>query len=254
MKHIKLFEAYKKSLEKLESLKPLLAKAAQEVYDDWNVEEYDEYAGGGVCHVIAEEMCSVMSDNGIECTTFSHSIGEVHVSCIAKLSDGVYSVDISPYTYETGGGYNWKKIPDVEFSEYDINIDCISRDPKDFNDYLNENLWGDGVNRDFDGTYIKNNKDQYEYIGWDNPVIDKRVDDDEDINITVDDLLNTYLDQVEEIKVDEFLKYVSIDTLTEMFPIYKDFDPRKDWHLRCYRYKDILIFVKSGYQYTFKEK
>jgi len=29
-------------------------------------------------------------------------------------------VDIPPYTYETGGGYNWKKIPDVTFDASDI--------------------------------------------------------------------------------------------------------------------------------------
>lgn len=34
-------------------------------------------------------------------------------------------MDIPPRVYETGGGYSWKKIPDVVFKSDDIVIDNI---------------------------------------------------------------------------------------------------------------------------------
>jgi len=126
----------------LSSLKTKLAEAAQKVYNEWeqNEEGYCDYLGyGGICQDIAEAICNVLSNNNIECTTVSQQIGDQHVYAVAKLEDGIYIVDIPPYSYETGGGYCWKKIPDVIFDEEYILIDRISADPEEFEEYIGEN-------------------------------------------------------------------------------------------------------------------
>lgn len=118
-----------------------LVTAAQRVYDAWyqNDEGWDEmYAGGGICHDIASAIQDVLSSHNINCTTFSQSIGEVHVFAIAQFREGIYQVDIPPYVYETGGGYNWKKIKDVIFDTSDLLVSRISSDPGIFNDYLED--------------------------------------------------------------------------------------------------------------------
>ena len=83
-------------------------------------------------------MCEVLYSSGIECTSFSASIGEVHVWTIAKFSEGVYSIDIPPHVYETGGGYTWKKLKNVIFRPTDIIVDMISPDPNDFDGYTED--------------------------------------------------------------------------------------------------------------------
>ncbi len=130
-----------KTKEDLLRLLPLLVKAAQDEYNQWtqDVDGNDpELGGGGICQEIAGAMAGVLSNNGIECNTVSAQIGEQHVWVICKLTDGVYSVDISPYTYETGGGYNWKKIPNVIFSTEDISIHKDSSDPMEFDNMAGE--------------------------------------------------------------------------------------------------------------------
>ena len=120
-------------LTKLNSLKPELVAAAQSIYDQWD--ESEDYAGGGICHLIADEFSTVLWDHGIPSVGQSLDIGEVHVWTIAysdKLDeDGdrdSYIIDINPSTYETGGGYSWKKIPDITFDENDIYFDTADAD------------------------------------------------------------------------------------------------------------------------------
>lgn len=131
----------------LPNLKQSLAEAAQKAYDEWEQDEkgFDEMLGtGGICQDIAEYMTNVLSGYGIECSTVSQQSGEQHVYVVAKIEEdsdileqeGVYIFDISPYTYETGGGYNWKKIPDVKFDESDIIINRLDFDPNSFETYL----------------------------------------------------------------------------------------------------------------------
>jgi hypothetical protein len=124
-------------LSKLESLKPQLAAVAQKVYDEWDAS--DEVNGdwqvgtGGICHLIADAMLGVLYDAipDIVATTISSSY-EVHVFCVAgktsinedgEKEEEYYSIDIRPHVYETGGGYDWKKIPDVVFTSDCIEID-----------------------------------------------------------------------------------------------------------------------------------
>jgi len=127
--------------ENIESLKQQLAQAAQKVYDEWEQNEEGEcdmYGVGGICHDIADAMCGVLTDNGYECTTVSQQVGEQHVYSIAKSDEGVFLVDIPPHSYETGGGYCWKKIPGVKFTEDYVVVDLLSHDPNDeeYNGYF----------------------------------------------------------------------------------------------------------------------
>jgi len=114
-----------------------LVNAAQKEYDLWDENE-DEYAGGGICHLLADKIIDELYNQGIDSTSVSQQCGEVHVFVVAKLSEGVISIDINPYRYETGGGYNWKKIPDVRFDVGDIVIDIIDPDPSKFEEYTEQ--------------------------------------------------------------------------------------------------------------------
>lgn len=138
---IKTFESKDYSEKLLNQLKKKIVPKIQEVYNNWKQDDdgLDDILGsGGICQDIAGAICDVLSDNEIECTTVSQEIGEQHVYTIAKMDNGVYEIDVSPYTYETGGGYNWKKIPDVIFDESDIIIKRLSSDSNDYNNYLYE--------------------------------------------------------------------------------------------------------------------
>jgi hypothetical protein len=128
-----------KSSEDLEKLIPLLVNAAQSVYDGWDQSdpENDELGGGGICHLIADEISSVLYDHGIEATTVDAQCGEQHVWAIAKLTDGIFEVDISPNVYETGGGYTWQKIPSVQITPNDIMINHIDSIDK-WNNYTSQ--------------------------------------------------------------------------------------------------------------------
>ena len=129
--------------EELKSIKvvydsiPELVEIAQEVYDKWDELDIDTYAGGGICHIIAEEIGSYLTSLGVD-TYISSSNFEQHVYCIVRVQEGVYSVDIPPSYYEIGSGYSWSKIPDVTFDESFIHIDMLSPDPEDIIFYVYE--------------------------------------------------------------------------------------------------------------------
>ncbi len=126
------------SFEELKSLRPVFAKLAQEVYDEWDEEDEDTYAGGGICHLMADKFCEYLQSKGIDCGSVSAQVGEQHVFTVVKTSDGVAEVDINPYTYERGGGYSWQKIPDVELQPSDVAVNILSRNPEDFEQYIEE--------------------------------------------------------------------------------------------------------------------
>lgn len=131
MKLKTLTEARRQPLSpELEALVPQLLQAAQAVYDEWD-ENPDEYAGGGICHLIADAIAGVFGDKDITCNTQSAEQGDQHVWCNVlwrqENPDGdefitVYEVDIPPGVYETGGGYTWQKIPGVTFDRNDLII------------------------------------------------------------------------------------------------------------------------------------
>ena len=112
-------------------------EAAQKVYDSWDEDLIEELNGGGICHLIAEEFCSILVSIGIDASTETdYSIQ--HVYTVLVLTEGVFVLDILPYTYETGGGYSWEKIPDVTFSINDLSLYRIDNNPSNFNLYIEE--------------------------------------------------------------------------------------------------------------------
>ena len=98
--------------------------------------------------------------------------------------------------------------------------------------YIKE-FWGSGNNKDFNGYYEFNVKDRYKFIGFD-------VVDIKDYNLI-------------EINKDNIEKYISLNTIKNMFPIYNKINFKDDWSVRIYRYKDYILIYKSAYYYTFKK-
>lgn len=135
-----LYENDLKSLEDVNLLKPILASVAQKVYMNWEQDEtgYDEDLGeGGICQDIADAMSSVMNDHGIDSMTVDNNgMGDQHVWIIIKIREGVFNVDIPPETYETGGGYTWKKRNNITITPQDVYIDKLSDNPNEFDNYV----------------------------------------------------------------------------------------------------------------------
>ena len=119
------------SVQQGEQLRPLLIKAAQQVYDDWDEEDRDTYAGGGICHLIADVFSNILWDHKINSSTVSSS-HEQHVYVVAQFREGVYSIDLHYSYYETGGGFTWQKIPNVVLDPGDIHFYKITSDPGEF--------------------------------------------------------------------------------------------------------------------------
>lgn len=127
------------------NLRPQLAAAAQAVYDSWeqDADGMDEELGsGGICQDIAAAIADVVSNSGFNAGTMESQCGEQHVWAIAynevETEEGTeyegYHVDIPFSVYETGGGYNWKKIPHVQIDANHISI--YPMPSNDVQDYL----------------------------------------------------------------------------------------------------------------------
>jgi hypothetical protein len=105
----------------LQTLDWKMARAAQEVYDEWDEEAL---GGGGICDQVSEAMAGVIVSEieDIEIDEGGQE-GDDHSWVVVTGANGsVFGVDISPYIYERGGGYNWVKIPDVTIKAKDV---CI---------------------------------------------------------------------------------------------------------------------------------
>jgi len=126
---------------KIKGIREQILKAAQSVYDMWDQDDegWSEnfQHSGGICQDIAEAICDVLSKNNIDCFTLSASVGEQHVWSVAidDATEEAVSIDIPPCCYETGGGYTWRKIKDVQFDNSDLIINnenyediCLARD------------------------------------------------------------------------------------------------------------------------------
>ena len=125
------------SVNQAKNLIPMILPKVQKEYDDWDETNVDTYAGGGICHILAEAICDVLGNNGIECTTVSSS-HEQHVYVAGKFAEGIYIIDIPHHTYETGGGFSWKKIPNITFETGDVTFYMASSDPADWKNYTDE--------------------------------------------------------------------------------------------------------------------
>ena len=134
MKYLKLFEQFNSLQAYLENLRPQLAQAAQNVYDEWEQDEEGVdmmYGTGGICDDIADAMGAL-----IEYPSFTHYDEQAtHTSLYVYNSptQELYQVDIPPHRYEKGYGYNWTKIPNVKFTP-----DYIEIDPADWESFMDE--------------------------------------------------------------------------------------------------------------------
>ena len=109
----------------LRSQLPFIVAAAQVVYDEWSQDEegYDEEVGsGGICDGIAEAMVDVLTTAGIEAVTV-HFESDNHTVTAALVDGRTYLIDIPLWNYETGGWYNYKKIPGVTFNEGMVTVE-----------------------------------------------------------------------------------------------------------------------------------
>lgn len=112
----------------LMALRPRIADAAQKVYDSW--EQDDECDMGGICDEIASEISSlVASIPGVNPVEGGHD-GDDHAWVIATDGVNAYGVDVPPDVYETGGGYCWKKIPNVTIVVNDVHIWDLGLSPQ----------------------------------------------------------------------------------------------------------------------------
>lgn len=80
---------------------------------------------GGICDEIALEIGGILSSAGINTVDGGHD-GDDHAFIVAYNDNEAFIVDIPYNLYETGGGYNWKKIHGVQFIEDDVVISPIS--------------------------------------------------------------------------------------------------------------------------------
>ncbi len=122
-----------------DAIKDEMVNVAQKQYDSWQQDENGEdieLGRGGICHLIADNLIGVLYRHKIENVQTVCSTYEQHVYIVGQFKEGVYEIDIPYDVYETGGGYNWTKRPDVEFNRNDIVISRLSSDPSEYNNYV----------------------------------------------------------------------------------------------------------------------
>ena len=118
-------------IQKLNRLRSELATAAQGVLDEWiqDDEGFDaDLGGGGPCDRVSEAMSGVIGNalEGVEILDGGQD-GDDHAWLVVVSDSEAAGVDVPPGVYETGGGYNWKKIPDAQIEPADVAIWKIDR-------------------------------------------------------------------------------------------------------------------------------
>jgi hypothetical protein len=128
-------------VDKVMALRDQLAQAAQKEYDDWHQDEegVDELLGcGGACDLIADAMGLVLNANGVDVMSDQDEGGDhAWLTAYDETTKEVVTVDIPPDVYEEGGGYNWKKRPDVVITADDVAVAPLKMSPQDFDWMLN---------------------------------------------------------------------------------------------------------------------
>lgn len=138
---------YFPNIEQINNIRSQLIEGAQDEYNKWQQDENgydDEYGSGGICHLIADRMIDIIHQNltthNKEVFAVSKNLSDVqHVNVLISLDDGVYEIDIPYSIYETGGGFTWKKIPDIIFKEDDVQIELLDINLKNAYLYLEDN-------------------------------------------------------------------------------------------------------------------
>ena len=124
----KIQEGHVTLQQELETLRPQMATAAQQVYDDWNPDKEGldpVYGEGGPCDEITAALAGVIAGaTDVHLDDGGHE-GDDHAFLLASRAGERYWVDIPPRVYEEGGGYSWQKIPGIQIKPEDIIIEPI---------------------------------------------------------------------------------------------------------------------------------
>jgi hypothetical protein len=118
-------------IEQITKLRPAFVAIAQKEYDYWEQDEegWDEdYGTGGICDIIAQGIIDILCEASIEAIKGGQD-GDDHAFVIAYKGDTAFVIDIPYSVYETGGGYSWKKKPDVVFNDTHLLI-YLTESPK----------------------------------------------------------------------------------------------------------------------------
>jgi len=126
------FASIKSLKSQLYSLRSKIIEAAQNILDQWSQNEEgidEEFGGGGACGQISNSIIDIICQN-IPSVNFTNGEqdGDDHAYPIIYNDERAFIVDIPHYVYERGGGYSWKKIPNVILKENDVVIEEIDRD------------------------------------------------------------------------------------------------------------------------------
>jgi hypothetical protein len=110
----------------LHELRPLMAAAAQKVYDEWDQDDDgndEELGSGGICDQVSAAIGEVISRevSGTEIYDGGQE-GDDHAFVITQANGEAFGVDIPPGVYESGGGYNWKRRKDVQILPWHVVI------------------------------------------------------------------------------------------------------------------------------------
>lgn len=124
-----------KPLLEAQALTASLVNAAQAEYDKWDESDVDTYAGGGICHLIADELVRILDTAGVEASSVS-STHEQHVFAACKLAEGVFALDIPCYIYERGAAFTWTKVAGVKFDSSCLVWYRVDADPDGYEAYL----------------------------------------------------------------------------------------------------------------------
>lgn len=122
-------------IDDIERIARDLARAAQEVYDDWDqVDGYsDAYGTGGICDDVAADMAQVITRKLRVDAYPQYNEYDTHTSVFVQVDEirALIKVDIHPSYYEEGYGYTWQKIPNVRFKGDMVTVE-------DFSDFYEE--------------------------------------------------------------------------------------------------------------------
>lgn len=113
-------------------LRPQMARAAQEIYNDWEQDDEGldfQFGGGGICDQVSQAISSVISEHIPEVDTVDGGQeGDDHSWIIVYNQIEAYHVDIPPGIYERGNGYKWQKIPNVIIQPNHVEIFPANRE------------------------------------------------------------------------------------------------------------------------------
>jgi hypothetical protein len=120
---MKLNDMSESLLDKLSDLRPDIAEMAQSIYDNWD-QEGNEYGNNGnnrICDTVSTGIGDILAENDIDMTESGHE-GDDH-SCIVAYDDqSAYIVGVPYYLYESGAGYSWTKLDNVQLTPDDVEI------------------------------------------------------------------------------------------------------------------------------------